>query len=199
MAESSLDVAACLERVRVRDEEAACALVTHLQPLVLKIVRSHLPRRMDEEDLAQEIFLKIFTNLGQYRGVVPFEHWVSRVAVTTCLDKLRAQKRRPEWRWADLSEAEAEVLDAVLSDEKSPNAGQASVAREVIEKLMDTLNPEDRLVVTLLDLEDRSVAEIQKITGWSATLVKVRAFRARLKMKKQLARLEKEKLYERRK
>lgn len=193
MADSGLDVAACLARVRRRDEAAARELVAHLHPLVMKIVRSHLPRRMDEEDLAQEVFLKIFANLSQYRGAVPLEHWVSRVAVTTCLDKLRAQKRRPEWRWADLSETEAEVLDAVLSDEKAPHAAQALAAREVIEKLLDSLNAEDRMVVTLLDLEDRSVAEIQQLTGWSATLVKVRAFRARLKMRKQLARLENEK------
>ena len=107
-----LDVAQCLARVRARDEDAARALVEHLYPLVIKIVRAHLPRRLDEEDLAQEIFMKVFANAAQYRGEVPFEHWVSRVAVSTCLDRLRAQKRRPEWRWADLSEGEAEVLDA---------------------------------------------------------------------------------------
>ncbi len=83
MADETL--AACLERVRQRDEEAARELVAHLYPLVIKIVRSHLPRRVAEEDLAQEIFLKVFANLDQYRGAVPFEHWVSRVAVSTCL------------------------------------------------------------------------------------------------------------------
>ena len=75
MAESGLDVAACLERVRRGDDDAARELVTHLYPLVIKIVRAHLPRRVAEEDLAQDIFLKMFTHLGQFRGVVPFEHW----------------------------------------------------------------------------------------------------------------------------
>ena len=96
-----LDLAGCLERVRQRDQDAARELVDHLYPLVIRIVRSHLPRRVAEEDLAQDIFLKMFTRLEQYQGNVPFPHWVSRIAVTTCIDQLRAQKRRPEFRWAD--------------------------------------------------------------------------------------------------
>jgi DNA-directed RNA polymerase specialized sigma24 family protein len=82
------DMAACLASVRDGDEAAARGLVEELWPLVIKIVRSHLPRRTAEEDLAQEIFLKIFSRLAQYqaRDGKPFAHWVSRVAVTTCLD-----------------------------------------------------------------------------------------------------------------
>src|ERR1700758_5733237 len=113
--EQPFDVAGCLERVRGRDQIAARELVEHLYPLVIRIVRAHLPRRVSEEDLAQDIFLKMFTRLEQYQGAVPFPHWVSRIAVTTCIDQLRAQKRRPEFRWADLSENEAEVLDNVLT------------------------------------------------------------------------------------
>lgn len=194
MSDDRLDVAACLERVRQRDEAAARDLVAHLYPLVIKVVRAHLPRRVAEEDLAQEIFMKMFANLDQYRGVVPLEHWVSRIAVTTCLDQLRSQKRRPELRWADLSETEAEVLDAVTSAEGEPHPSEALAAREVVHKLLECLSPDDRLVINLLDLEDKSVAEIQRITGWNASMIKVRAFRARLKLKKLLAELEKGKL-----
>ncbi len=194
-----LDVAACLDRVRRRDEAAARTLVEHLWPLVSKIVRAHLPRRLDEEDLAQEIFMKVFANLEQFRGGVPFEHWVSRVAVSTCLDRLRAQKRRPEWRWADLGEAEADVLDAVLHDASEPHPSQGLAARELVAKLLDSLGPEDRLVINLLDLEQRSVAEIAKLTGWNATVVKVRAFRARRKMRKRLEEMEREERNEQRK
>src|SRR5205085_3561991 len=106
----------CLARVRGRDQGAAKDLVDHLYPLVIRIIRAHLPRRVAEEDLAQDIFLKMFTRLEQYQGAVPFTHWVSRIAVTTCIDQLRAQKRRPECRWAALSENDAQVLDNVLSD-----------------------------------------------------------------------------------
>ena len=107
----------CLALVRAGDEVAARALVGHLYPLVIKLVRAHRPRRTAEEDLAQEVFMKMFARLSQYEGRdgVPFEHWVSRVAVTTCLDALRAEMRRPELRWADLTETEADMLDAVLT------------------------------------------------------------------------------------
>lgn len=194
MPETALDMAACLDRVRERDEEAARALVEHLHPLVIKIVRAHLPRRVPEEDLAQDIFLKIFERLGQFRGGVPFEHWVARIAVTTCLDQLRAQKRRPELRWADLSETEAEVLDAVIRNESEPHPSQGLAAREIVGKLLDCLSADDRLVITLLDLEEKSLAEIRKLTGWNETLIKVRAFRARRKLRKHMDALEKGKL-----
>ncbi len=184
MADETFDLASCLARVRLRDQAAARALVDHLYPLVIRIVRSHLPRRAAEEDLAQDIFLKMFTRLEQYQGNVPFPHWVSRIAVTTCIDQLRAQKRRPEWRWADLSENEAEVLDNVLTDTSEATPGEALAARGLVNKLLGKLKPEDQTVLRLLDLEQKSIAEISQLTGWGQSMVKVRAFRARRKLQK---------------
>lgn len=184
------DLIACLERVRKRDQAAARELVDHLYPLVLRIVRSHLPRRVQEEDLAQDIFLKMFTRLDQYQGSVPFTHWVSRIAVTTCIDQLRAQKRRPELRWADLSETEADVLDHAIQSESEQAPDDALAARELVEKLLSQLKPEDRIVVQLLDIEQKSVAEISGITGWNGPLIKVRAFRARRKLHKLFGELQ---------
>jgi RNA polymerase sigma factor (sigma-70 family) len=182
--EPPFDVPACLERVRKRDQAAARELVDHLYPLVIRIVRSHLPRRVAEEDLAQEIFMKMFTRIEQYQGAVPFPHWVSRIAVTTCIDHLRAQKRRPEFRWADLSEGEADVLDAVMTNEADVAPDDAVEAHELVHKLLDQLNPDDRMVLQLLDLEQKTIAEISALTGWGQSLVKVRAFRARRKLQK---------------
>src|SRR6187551_183445 len=178
------DLAGCLDRVRQRDQDAARELVDHLYPLVIRIVRSHLPRRVAEEDLSQEIFLKMFTRLDQYQGAVPFPHWVSRIAVTTCIDQLRAQKRRPEFRWADLPEEQANMLDNVVTDQRDTAPGEALAARELVEKLLAQLKPEDQMVVRMLDLEQKSLAEISAITGWNQTLIKVRAFRARRKLQK---------------
>ena len=182
--EAAFDLVGCLERVRLRDQVAARELVEHLYPLVIRIVRAHLPRRVPEEDLAQDIFLKMFTRLAQYQGNVPFTHWVSRIAVTTCIDQLRAQKRRPELRWADLSETEAEVLDNVLSDTTLESPGDALAARELVQKLLSQLKPEDQTVIRMLDLEQKSIAEISAITGWGQSRIKVRAFRARRKLQK---------------
>ena len=194
MSPDVLDVPACLARVRQQDAAAARALVEHLYPLVIKIVRAHRARRLAEEDLAQDIFLKMFTRLDQYQGRdgVPFEHWLSRLAVTTCLDALRAEKRRPEWRWADLGDSEREWLDFFTGETAAPTPSDALGAREMVEKLIALLSPDDRLVITLLDLQERSIAEISALTGWSISLVKVRAFRARRKMRDHALKLQKE-------
>ncbi len=184
MVDEAFDFAECLERVRQHDQAASRQLVTELYPQVIRIVRSHLPRRVAEEDLAQDIFLKMFTRLEQYQGNVPFPHWVSRIAVTTCIDQLRAQKRRPEFRWADLPEAQAEMLDHVLSDEREVLPGDGLAARELVQKLLAQLKPDDRMVIQLLDLEQKTLVEISQLTGWNQTLIKVRAFRARRKLQK---------------
>lgn len=182
--DETFDLAECLERVRRQDQAAARELVDHLYPQVMRIVRSRLPRRVDAEDLMQDVFLKMFSRLDQYQGNVPFAHWVSRIAVTTCIDQLRHQQRRPEFRWADLSENEAQVLDTVLSDVGDVAPDDALAARELVEKLFAQLRPADQLVLRLLDLEQKTIAEITALTGWSGSLVKVRAFRARRKLQK---------------
>jgi RNA polymerase sigma factor (sigma-70 family) len=184
MGEEPFDFAGCLKRVRARDQAACRQLVEQLYPQVIRIVRSHLPRRVAEEDLAQEVFMKMFSRLEQYQGAVPFPHWVSRIAVTTCIDQLRAQKRRPEFRWADLPENQAEVLDQVLSDDREATPGDALAARELVDRLLGQLKPDDQLVIRLLDLEQKTLVEISALTGWNQTLIKVRAFRARRKLQK---------------
>lgn len=186
-----LDLAGCLERVRQHDQAAARELVEYLYPLVIRIVRSHLPRRVQEEDLAQEVFLKMFSRLDQYQGAVPFPHWVSRIAVTTCIDHLRAQKRRPEFRWADLSDNEAQLLDSVMTNENEVAANDAMAAHELVHKLMAQLGPDDQMVLRLLDLEQKSINEIADLTGWNRSLIKVRAFRARRKLQKLFQELQK--------
>lgn len=189
MGEGVLDVSACVERVRQRDEEAARQLLDHLYPFVMKLVRAHLPRRTSEEDLAQIVFMKVFANLNQYSGTVPLEHWVSRIAINTCLNQLRVEKVRPELRWSDLSEEESYVLQTLTSTADEVHPDEQFAAKELVEKLLERLSPEDRLVIHLLHIEGRSIEEIKQITGWKGPLVKVRAFRARHKLRQHLARL----------
>jgi RNA polymerase sigma-70 factor (ECF subfamily) len=192
MAEADLDVRSCLERVRQGDEDAARALMAHLHPLVLKLVRAHLPRRSSEEDLMQTVFMKVFTKLDQYAGAVPLEHWVSRIAVNTCLNQIQSERVRPELRLADLSEAEEQLVQTLACTQTDLPTDSSLASRELVGKLLERLKPEDRLVITLLHLEGKSVEETSRLTGWNATLVKVRAFRARNKMKQHLEILLKE-------
>jgi len=154
-----------------------------LYPLVLKIVRSHLPKRAAEEDLCQVIFVRVFRGLKQYSGAAPLEHWVSRIAVNVCLNQIESERIRPEVRYADLSEAQQKVVEALAANAPELPKESDSPAREVLEQLLAKLGPQDRLVITLLHLEERSLAEIHAMTGWNTTLIKVRAFRARQKLK----------------
>jgi len=184
-----LEAGTLVAPARQHDEAAARELVRRLYPLVLKLVRSHRPRRSAEEDLCQMIFIKIFQKLDQFSGKVPLEHWVSRVAINTCLNQIEAEKIRPEFRHADLSEEELAVVQNLnaTNDDLAPD--QRCAARDLVERLLTALKPAERLVIDLLYLQQRSVAEIGALTGWSAPLVKVRAFRARQKMKEHLKEL----------
>ena len=183
------DARALVKAALAHNDDAARELVRRLYPLVAKIVRAHRPRRTSEEDLSQMIFIKLFQKLSQFSGKVPLEHWVSRIAVNTCLNQIAAEKVRPELRHADLSEEEQAVVQnlAASSEELGPDRRFAS--RQLVEHLLDLLKPAERLVIDLLYLQQRSVEEIRQLTGWSASLIKVRAFRARRKMKDQLDKI----------
>jgi RNA polymerase sigma factor (sigma-70 family) len=183
------DANACVARVRQGDESAARALLAQLHPLVLKLVRAHRPRRTDEEDLVQIVFMKMFTKLDQFSGAVPLEHWVSRIAVNTCLKAMRYERVRPEIRLSDLTEEEEQVVQCLASTQDDLPETVDAMSRELLDRLLAMLSAEDRLVVTLLNLEQKTVAEVRQVTGWSTPLVKVRAFRARQKMKRLLEQL----------
>src|SRR5437588_3914044 len=183
------DASAMVKAAIQHDDEAARALVRQLYPLVSQLVLTHRPRRTAEEDLCQMIFIKVFQKLSQFSGQVPLEHWVSRIAVNTCLTQIESEKVRPELRHADLSEEEEAVVKnlAVSSEELAPDNQLAS--RQLVEHLLGFLKPVERLIIDLLYLQGRSVEEIHQITGMGLAAIKVRAFRARQKMKAQLTKL----------
>jgi RNA polymerase sigma-70 factor (ECF subfamily) len=184
-----IDAAELVQAALRHDDEAARELVRRLYPLVAKVVRSHRPRRTSEEDLCQMIFIKVFQKLGQFSGKVPLEHWVSRIAVNTCLSQIESERIRPELRHADLTEEEQAVVEnlATSTDELAPDRQVAS--RQLVEYLLEFLKPIERLVIDMLYLQGRSVEEIHRITGLGVAAIKVRAFRARQKMKAHLTKL----------
>src|SRR5919108_5249440 len=97
------EAGALVEAALRHNDEAARELVRRLYSLVAKVVRAHRPKRTSEEDLCQMIFIRVFQKLSQFSGKVPLEHWVSRIAVNTCLNQIQWEKIRPELRHADLS------------------------------------------------------------------------------------------------
>ena len=185
MPEPGFDMAACVRRVQMGDQDAAQALVVQTHSLVLKLVRAYRAQAHSDDDLVQEVYLAMFARLDRYeqRPGIPFEHWLARMTVNVCRDVLRAESRRP--RLSALSPAAEQHLTVLHGGPGSHD--DASAARELVDALLCRLPPDDRLVLTLLDLEQRSVAEISELTGWSKTLVKVRAFRARLRLKSLVA------------
>jgi RNA polymerase sigma-70 factor (ECF subfamily) len=188
----AFDTASAVERVRAGDEDAARKLFAHLHPQVVRIVRAHLPRRSSPEDLVQMVFIKVFTRLHQYSGKVPLEHWVSRIAVNTCINQLKFERARPEWRWADLTPEQTAALEAVEMAGDEPLPEHALAASELVGLLLDRLPPGDRMLVTLHYLEHKSVAEIGQLSGSSGVNIRIRLFRARRRMKKHLQSLPRE-------
>ncbi len=167
-------------------------LIKKYQPRVFSTARRYARRESEIEDIVQEIFLKAFTKLKSFRGDAPFEHWLMRLAVRTCYDFLRGHQRNRETAFTELTEPESQWLDrfVVQPDAADENA---SAARDLVNKILEHLSPAGRLIITLLEIEERSVKEISALTGWSVPLVKVRAFRARAEMRKIVAKINRDK------
>lgn len=167
-------------------------LIQKYSPRVFATARRYARRESEVEDIAQEVWLKAFHKLNSFRGDAPFEHWLMRLAVRTCYDFLRGHQRNREASFSDLSDPENDWLEHFAVQPESTSE-HADAAKQLIERILEQMSPPARLIITLLEIEDRSVKEIATLTGWSVPLVKVRAFRARAEMRKILARLAKEK------
>ncbi|HEY4743291.1 MAG TPA: sigma-70 family RNA polymerase sigma factor [Desulfuromonadaceae bacterium] len=166
-----------IEATLAGDDGAFALLVTRYKRRVFSIA-VRFSRDDDElEDICQEVFIKAYENLGSFRHDAPFEHWLSRIAVRACHDMLRS--KRHAYKHSSLDDLTFEIRD---SGEEARQA--ARQAREVLAWAMDRLKPEERLVITLLELEEYRVSEIAQMTGWSTANVKVRAHRARLALKR---------------
>ena len=158
------------------DDAAFAALVQRHKRKVFAIAAGFARDDHELDDLCQEAFVKVYQNLKKFRGQAPFEHWLSRITVRVCYDALRKRRR----------EIPLESVESSLSDPTAENGFSAGQAREMIEWAFRKLCPDERLVITLLELEERSVLEVAALTGWSEAKVKVRAFRARKALRKVL-------------
>ena len=167
-------------------------LVTRYSPRVFATARRYARRESEVEDIAQEVWSKAFQKLGTFRGEAPFEHWLMRMCVRTCYDFLRAHQRNRETTFSELSDEQSDWLERFAGDPDHASEN-AEAARQLVQRVLEQLSPAARMVITLLEIEDRPIKEIAALTGWSLPLVKVRAFRARAEMRKVLGRLAKDK------
>ena len=135
--------------------------------------------------------MKAFAQLKSFEGRGSMEGWLTRIATNTCLNIIRAAKRRPELVAGDFSAEETRWLEKRVSDASDQHASIENkvIATDLAERLLETLSAEDRLALTMIDGEDASVSEVAQMTGWSESKVKVRAFRARRKARETLEKL----------
>jgi len=159
------------------DDEAFGELVRRYKQRVFSISARHVRNSDELDDVCQEIFIKVYQNLGKYRADAPFEHWISKIAVNACYDTLRKQRRKEK-------EVPLDNVEFALSDPPSSEEIPSNEAWEILRHALAKLRPKDRMVITLLNLEEKSIREVSALTGWSESNVKVRAFRARNELKK---------------
>jgi RNA polymerase sigma-70 factor (ECF subfamily) len=177
-----------IQKVLNGDTASFEPLIKKYQGRIFAIARRYANNESDVEDIVQEVWIKAFNKLNSYRGEAPFEHWLTRIAVRVCYDFLRHKKRTPETNFSELGDGETDWLERFKSDPDSAKDDE-DAAKALIQRLLNELSPASRLVITLLEIEDKSVKEVAELTGWSPTLVKVRAFRARAEMKKCLSKI----------
>ena len=166
-------------------------LVIKYQTRVFALARRYARREDEVEDIVQTVFLKAYSKLSSYRGDAPFDHWLMRTATYTCYDFLRKHQRNREWNASDLSDEENDWFENIGEESSAETDREAASA--LVNKLLDGLKPEDRHIITLLELERRTIKEIAELIGLTEANVKVKAHRARGKMREALARLAPEK------
>ena len=158
------------------DDHAFAELVARHKRRVLSTAARFARDYQQIDDLAQEVFLRAWRKLSRFRGEAPFEHWLSRVTVTACYDFLRRERKSRE-------QISLEAFPLEVRDSSHDDAQSAEAARELLAHLLRRLTAEEQLIVTLCELEERSVREVAALTGWSESNVKVRAFRARERLR----------------
>jgi RNA polymerase sigma-70 factor (ECF subfamily) len=171
------------------DESAFAEIVRRYSPRVFSTASRFFRQRSLVEEAAQEVFLKAYTQLGSFEGRGSLEGWLTRIATNTCLNILRGAKRRPELTVSDLSEEEDQWLENQAPASEQRSVEQKLVAADLADRLLSVLSPEDQQALLMIDGEQASIKEVAEATGWSESKVKVRAFRARKKIREAMERL----------
>jgi RNA polymerase sigma-70 factor (ECF subfamily) len=182
-----------VERTQAGDVSAFDTLVLRYRHRLTAIAWRFFPDPADAEDMAQEAFVRAFTNLEKLRSGVPFRNWLYRLTTNLCLDRVRRERRRPRQVEPALTQPEEEWLERQLYRDETdgePRFVQRLVAEQLISRVLERIAPRDRLVLHLLYCEGRSVAEVADILKWTKANVKVRAFRARRTLRKYLSQLD---------
>jgi RNA polymerase sigma-70 factor (ECF subfamily) len=173
-----------IKRAQKGDESAFNQVVLAYRKRILGTISRLIGRPEDVEDVGQEVFLRLFFSLDQLRTPEVFEPWLYRLTVNAAYDYLRRQKRRNESRLADLSEQQIVMADAAASVRKDDEEQTKRRTREFVHALLQAVSEEDRILLTLKEVEGLSLKELEKIYGVNENALKVRLFRARQRVLK---------------
>lgn len=181
-----------MNQAREGNERAFEEILRRYSPRVFRVASKFFRQRDEVEDAAQEAFLKAYTQLSSYQGRGSLEGWLTRITTNQCINKLRSLKRRPESSVSELTDHEGPWLEnqlAGVSMERHQSSESGRVAADLAEKVLSELPADDRLVLMSIDGEHLPVKDVAAMTGWSESKVKVRAFRARRRMRKAIEKL----------
>ena len=170
------------------DVECFEVLITRYQSRVFGMARKYFRNESDAEDVVQGIFTKTFQKLSSYKGTAPFEHWFMRLSLNACYDALRRKRNRPDQTISDMLFDDESWQDRLSNIPDASDRVGLEEARELVYTVLGQISDRARIVLTLQELEGRSIREITEITGWSGSLVKVQAFRARKEMRASVER-----------
>ena len=170
------------------DVECFEVLITRYQSRVFGMARKYFRSESDAEDVVQGIFTKTFQKLSSYKGTAPFEHWFMRLSLNACYDALRRKRNRPDQTISDMLFDDESWQDRLSNIPDASDRVGLEEARELVYTVLGQISDRARIVLTLQELEGRSIREITEITGWSESLVKVQAFRARKEMRASVER-----------
>lgn len=173
-----------IERARTGEQSAFNQIVLAYRKRILGTISRLIGRPEDVEDVAQEVFVRLYYSLDQLRTSEVFEPWLYRLTVNASYDYLRRAKRRNESRMADLSEQQVMMADSLAGGRQNEEDRQKGETREFIDALFRHVSEEDRLLLTLKEVEGLSLKELERIYGVNENALKVRLFRARQRVLK---------------
>src|SRR5271170_8089229 len=173
-----------IQKAQKGDDAAFNQVVIAYRKRILGTIARLIGRPEDVEDVAQEVFLRLYFSLDQLRTPEVFEPWLYRLTVNASYDYLRRQRRRNESRMADLSEQQVMMADALAGGKQNSETQRKGEVRELVEELLDSVSSEDRILLTLKEVEGLSLKELEKIYSVNENALKVRLFRARQRVLK---------------
>lgn len=173
-----------IERARAKDEAAFNQVVLAYRKRILGTISRLIGHPEDVEDVGQEVFVRLYYSLDQLRAAEVFEPWLYRLTVNAAYDYLRRSKRRSESRMADLSEQQVTMADSLAGGRRNSEEREKGRVRDFMDALFRHVSEEDRLLLTLKEVEGLSLKELGQVYSVSENALKVRLFRARQRVLK---------------